>query len=154
VVRQDVVPRAAPGEATSLMVQGRNVNRLNSSWAVLALVTVAGLGALARGPAPAARGTRDGSEVKVMAKKYEFNPNVITVRQGDHVRLVITAVDRHHGIKLETLNIDRKLQKDEPTTIEFIADKAGTFPFQCSNFCGLGHGKMKGKLVVEQASNP
>lgn len=82
MVRQHVVPRAAPGEATTLIAQGRNVNRLNSSWAVLALVTMAGLGALARGPAPAARGNSDGSEVKVMAKKYEFNPNVITVRQG------------------------------------------------------------------------
>jgi plastocyanin len=132
-VRQHVLPRADPGEATTLIAQGRNVNRRNSGWAVLALLTVAGLRALARGPAPAARGNSDGSGVKVLAKKYEFNPNVITVRQGDHVRLVITAVDRDHGFKLEAFNIDQKLEKDEPTTIEFIADKAGTFPFQCSS---------------------
>jgi hypothetical protein len=30
------------------------------------------------------------------------------------------------------------------------ADKAGTLPFRCSNFCGLGHGGMKGTLVVEE----
>ena len=29
------------------------------------------------------------------------------------------------------------------------ADKAGTFPFECSHFCGFGHKRMKGELVVE-----
>ncbi len=79
-----------------------------------------------------------------MAKKYEFNPNVITVRQGDHVRLVITAVDRDHGFKLEAFNIDRKLQKDEPTTIEFIVDKAGTFPFPMLELLRAGARKNEG----------
>ena len=32
---------------------------------------------------------------------------------------------------------------------EFTADRAGTFPFQCSVFRGLGHKKMKGQLIVE-----
>jgi cytochrome c oxidase subunit 2 len=41
------------------------------------------------------------------------------------------------------------LKKGEATPVEFIADRAGTFPFECSHFCGLGHKKMKGELVVE-----
>ena len=31
---------------------------------------------------------------------------------------------------------------------EFTADKPGTFPFECWIFCGMGHGKMKGELIV------
>ena len=89
------------------------------------------------------------NEIKVTAKKYEFNPNVIKVKQGDHVRLVIMATDRDHGFKLAAFNIDQELRKGEPATVEFTADKAGTFPFQCSKFCGLGHKRMKGQLVVE-----
>jgi cytochrome c oxidase subunit II len=122
--------------------------------AFLALLVVAASGALAQNPAPVAGGTSNVREIGVTAKKFEFNPNMMSVKQGDHVKLVITALDRDHGFKLEPFNIDVKLKKGEPTTIEFTADEAGTFPFRCSNFCGLGHGKMKGKMVVEETSNP
>jgi cytochrome c oxidase subunit 2 len=89
-------------------------------------------------------------EIAMTAKKYEFNPNVITVKKGEQVKLVITALDREHGFKLGAFGIDQKLKKGKAATIEFVADKAGTFPFECSKFCGFGHGRMKGKLVVEE----
>jgi cytochrome c oxidase subunit 2 len=88
-------------------------------------------------------------EIQVTAKKYEFNPNVITVKKGEPIRLVLTALDRQHGFKIEALNIDVTLKKGVPTPVEFTADEAGTFEFKCSKFCGFGHGRMKGKLVVE-----
>jgi len=93
-------------------------------------------------------------EIQMTAKKYEFNPHVVTVKKGAQVKLIVTALDRDHGFKLEAFGIDQKVKKGEPTTIEFTADKAGTFPFKCSNFCGFGHGRMKGELVVEEAANP
>ena len=89
-------------------------------------------------------------QITMTAKKYEFSPNVIRVKKGDHVKLVITSLDREHGIKIEGYQIEQKLPKDEPVTIEFTADKAGTFPFKCSKFCGMGHGKMTGQLIVEE----
>ena len=89
-------------------------------------------------------------EVTMTAKNYEFDPGVVTVKKGDKVRLIITATDRDHGIKVEAFNIDQVLKKGNPTTIEFTTDKAGTFEFKCSVYCGMGHRKMKGKLVVEE----
>jgi heme/copper-type cytochrome/quinol oxidase subunit 2 len=38
--------------------------------------------------------------------------------------------------------------KEEPATVTFTPDKPGTYPFKCARFCGLGHGKMKGEIVV------
>jgi cytochrome c oxidase subunit 2 len=110
-----------------------------------------GAAALLAGPtylsqAPLAGGA---GEIRVTARKYEFAPNVIKVKRGDHIRLVITALDRDHGFKLEAFHIDQKLSKGEPVTVEFTADQTGTFPFECSHFCGLGHQKMKGHLTVE-----
>lgn len=93
-----------------------------------------------------------GDAIQMTAKKYEFNPAVITVKQGQRVKLVITATDRDHGFKLAAYNIDQRLEKGVATPVEFTADKAGTFPFECSVVCGLGHHRMKGKLVVEPAS--
>jgi cytochrome c oxidase subunit 2 len=89
------------------------------------------------------------NEIRVTARKYEFSPNEITVKRGDHIRLVITALDRSHGFKLEAFHVDQKLSKGEPVTVEFTADQTGTFSFECSHFCGLGHQKMKGHLTVE-----
>ncbi len=93
-------------------------------------------------------------EIQVKAKKYQFNPNVITVKQGEQVKLVVTATDRDHGFKCDVFGINRKLKKGAPATIEFTANKLGTFPFHCSDFCGMGHLKMKGKIVVEKSSTP
>lgn len=129
------------------------MDRVRINWAAWVLLSVAVLGSHAQDAASAAGVAGEVGAIKVTAKKYEFNPSVISVKKGEEVRLVITAVDRDHGFKLEAFNINQKLKKGEAVTIEFTADRPGTFPFQCSRFCGLGHGKMKGKLVVEEALN-
>ena len=121
---------------------GDKIGERKLMLALAAVLTVAGMVGYAQSTASA-------SEIRITAKKYDFTPNVITVRKGDRVRLMITALDRDHGIKIEAFRIDQKLPKGEPVTVEFVADQAGTFPFQCSQFCGLGHKNMKGTLVVE-----
>jgi cytochrome c oxidase subunit 2 len=89
------------------------------------------------------------SEFELTAVKYNFTPSIIKVKKGDLVKLVITAGDREHGFKLAAFHIDQRLPKGEAVTVEFTADRAGIFPFQCSVFCGLGHKKMTGQLIVE-----
>ena len=37
----------------------------------------------------------------------------------------------------------------ETKTIDYQATKAGTIKFKCCDFCGLGHGKMSGTIVVK-----
>jgi SAM-dependent methyltransferase len=75
--------------------------------------------------------------------------NLVRLIRNVFRSLVVTALDHDHGFKLEAFNIDQLLKKGDAVTIEFTADKAGTFPFECSHFCGLGHKRMKGELVVE-----
>lgn len=87
--------------------------------------------------------------IKMTARKYRYDPDVITVKKGEKVRLIMTALDRDHGFELKAFDINQNLKKGDPTVIEFTADKVGTFEFNCSVFCGLGHRKMKGRLVVE-----
>jgi len=114
--------------------------------AAIIAATLCAAGAPAQGPAAAS----EAREIQLAAKKYEFSPNLITVKKGEHVKLVITALDHDHGFKLDAFKINEKLKKGKATTVEFTPDQAGTFPFACSHFCGMGHGKMKGKLVVEE----
>jgi cytochrome c oxidase subunit 2 len=88
-------------------------------------------------------------EFTVNAQKFEFSPSVIKVKRGDHVRLTVMALDAEHGFKLDEFHIERKVPKGEAVTVDFTADQAGDFSFQCSHFCGMGHKNMKGRLVVE-----
>ncbi|HEY6308918.1 MAG TPA: cupredoxin domain-containing protein [Candidatus Angelobacter sp.] len=119
--------------------------------ALFLLFALAALNAPAQDAQSPTQGTTPGGhEIQVSAKKYAFSPDAIHVKKGEHVRLIITATDHDHGIKLEAFHVEQKLKKGVPTTVEFTADKSGTFPFKCSVFCGLGHGGMKGTLIVEE----
>ena len=122
------------------------MNRSVISWAAIILAAIY-LPAACGQDTPAAV---EAHEVQVTAKRYEFSPDPITVKKGEHVKLVISAIDHDHGFKLDAFKINQKLKKGKATTIEFTADQAGTFPFKCSHVCGLGHEKMKGTLVVEE----
>lgn len=90
-------------------------------------------------------------EVRMTAKKYEYNPEVIRVKQGETVRLLITATDRKHGFELKEYGIKVELPEGKETVVEFVADKVGEFKFKCSVRCGWRHPWMNGKLIVEPA---
>jgi len=92
-------------------------------------------------------------EIKMTAKKYEFNPEEIPVKQGERVRLLVTATDRKHGFQIEALGLKTELPEGKETAVEFTADKPGTYEFKCSVRCGWRHGSMKGRLIVEPAGS-
>lgn len=124
-------------------------NRLRTVFA-LAVVTIMAAAAAAQDSHQAAAPSGNVVEIKITAKRFQYDPNVITVKKGQKVRLLITALDHNHGFQLPAYDINQEIYKGQTATIEFTADKAGTFPFKCSVYCGLGHRKMKGKLIVEE----
>jgi nitrous-oxide reductase len=96
----------------------------------------------------------DGSvDIYMTAIRSHFNPEHITVKQGDRVRWRVTnterAVDATHGFAVPVYNITASLEPGETVVIEFVADTPGTFPFYCSEFCSALHIEMMGYLMVE-----
>ncbi len=90
-------------------------------------------------------------EIRMTARKYRFDPKEIRVREGERVRLFITALDRKHGIRIKEFGVKTVLEKGKETVVEFVAERAGEYKFKCSVRCGWRHGSMKGKLIVEPA---
>lgn len=86
--------------------------------------------------------------VQITASQFKFEPSRIVVAQGEQVRLEVTSKDVTHGITIGDMDIDRKLEPNKTETIDLAADKAGTFHFHCSVYCGAGHDLMHGELVV------
>ncbi len=88
-------------------------------------------------------------KVQVTAKRYEFSPDPIRVKQGSHVILEVESLDVTHGLAIGEYGIDVTLPPHKVVTVEFYAKDAGEFGIHCSHLCGLGHLGMKGKLIVE-----
>lgn len=94
---------------------------------------------------------KDGKRViEMTAEKFRFTPEKITVEKGDTVRIDIISKDVKHGLQIKAFNVNEEISSEEPTIIEFKADKAGTFHFHCSVYCGSGHKNMHGKLIVRE----
>ena len=89
-------------------------------------------------------------EIEMTAKKYEFSPPSVEVPVGTTMVFKITALDRDHGFEIEGVKDSCvQLKKGEIATVEYKAEKAGTFYFKCCKRCGLHHGQMKGTIVVK-----
>ena len=130
----------------------------------LACLTMAAIGR-AQGSDP-----NGGAAVKVVeisAKKYEFIPAEIRVKKGERVQLKVHSVDTTHGaklilypegskdkstpgLKLSDPSQNEKVEKNIDQVIDFVAVEAGTYEIKCAKLCGMGHGRMKAKLIVEE----
>lgn len=88
-------------------------------------------------------------KITVTAKKYEFSPSRIEMKVGETVQLIFQSQDSTHGFACKELTSEKvKFKKGEPATLTLKAEKPGTYKFKCAHFCGLGHPKMKGQIVV------
>ena len=109
------------------------------------LLALAAAGAAASGdvPPPPPR------DIEMIASRFKFEPETLQVTEGDRVRLTVRSTDTEHGFSIKRMNVRVAVPKTgEPVTVEFVAERPGTYEFKCSEYCGSGHGRMKGQLVV------
>jgi nitrous-oxide reductase len=105
---------------------------------------------------------RKGNEVHVygiaMRSKFIFDanakrPDVIEVNEGDKVVIHLTNIDFDqditHGFAINQYDFNMEVQPGQTNTIEFTADKAGTYPLYCTNFCSALHQEMSGYFLVK-----
>jgi cytochrome c oxidase subunit II len=87
--------------------------------------------------------------IEVIARRYAFEPAEIQVAVGEAVRLMVSSGDGLHGIEIKELRVKKELERGaKPVAIDLKPDTAGRFPILCSEYCGEGHGDMKGALIV------
>lgn len=92
----------------------------------------------ARGPAV---------DVTMTARRYEFEPRVLTVAPGTPVNLTVHSVDGTHGVAYPGGNVP--VPGGKSATVRFITPlEPGDYEFACMIPCGTGHDAMKWHLKV------
>lgn len=96
-----------------------------------------------------AQANNEAKTITMDAGAFYYSVKEIKVKKGDKVTITFTSKDMMHDFNIDELGVKSEIAKaGETKTVEFTADKVGTFEYYCS----VGqHRKMGqiGKLIVE-----
>ena len=85
--------------------------------------------------------------------RSHITPEIIEVQEGDTVKLHFTnlerAEDEVHGFAMYGQNVQLSMEPGKTASATFVADKAGVYPYYCTEFCSALHLEMEGYLLVK-----
>jgi cytochrome c oxidase subunit 2 len=111
------------------------------AFAIAAALAAAAIARAGGGAAPAQR-------VGLVARRFEFIPAEITVARGTHLTLVVASADFLHGFAMPDFGVRRDAAPGQVLEVTITPEKPGRYHYLCDNFCGDGHDRMSGILVV------
>ncbi len=95
----------------------------------------------------------DGVHVYMTLVRSHLNPDIIEVKKGDRVHIHATsleqALDATHGFCIDMYNVNLSIEPGKVCNVSFTADKAGVFPYYCTEFCSALHLEMAGYMLVK-----
>jgi plastocyanin len=100
----------------------------------------------------------EGAEDAVFVELHRWSPNTIVVNKGDTVVLKVTNPrGNYHSFSIPEFGVSTSMldPRGGTETVEFVADKTGTFTFSCEvpynpdkQWCDPDHAMMTGTLIV------
>ncbi len=90
-----------------------------------------------------ARHADEPKTIEIVAKRFEYSPNKVTLKKGETVTLRVRSEDVTHGLFVRALKIDTDIPAGETKEFTITPQTVGAFTAICHHFCGSGHGNMK-----------
>jgi cytochrome c oxidase subunit II len=87
-------------------------------------------------------------EIEITAQRFKFTPNVIPLKAGEPVVLLIRSLDFAHGFFVPDLKLRTDLMPGRVVRLALTPREPGELAFLCDNFCGDGHEGMDGHFQV------
>lgn len=87
--------------------------------------------------------------IEIIAKRFTYDPDMISLKRGQPVVLVLRSNDVTHGLKIAEMSVlSENIKKGKETEIQFTPEEAGHYLGRCAHFCGKGHGSMTLEIDV------
>jgi cytochrome c oxidase subunit 2 len=86
--------------------------------------------------------------IKIVARRFTFTPDKVTLKKGVPVVLEITTADVLMGFNAPDFQTRADIIPGKTSRVRLVPDKTGTFTFLCDVFCGSGHETMNGTITV------
>jgi nitrous-oxide reductase len=87
--------------------------------------------------------------------RSHITPEIIEAQQGDRIQIHLTnlerAQDETHGFAMYGQNVQLSIEPGKTSSVSFVADQEGVFPYYCTEFCSALHLEMQGYLLVQPA---
>ncbi len=101
-------------------------------------------------PEPKETTTAPATVISVAGGNFFFAPNAMTAKKGDRIRVIFRNDDGFHDFRIDELGVaTERIGAGQSETVEFTADRAGTFEYYCSVGSHRAMG-MKGTLTVTE----
>ena len=86
--------------------------------------------------------------IKIVSRRFTFEPSNIVIKKGEAVKLQITTQDVLMGFNAPDFATRADIVPGAAAEVHLKPDKTGTFTYLCDIFCGSGHENMNGKITV------
>ena len=87
--------------------------------------------------------------IDIEAGSFYYKPNVMKVKKGETVRIVMNSVSMMHDFNIDELGVKLPIVKDgDSDVVEFVAGEVGTFEYYCSVGEHRANGQV-GMITVE-----
>jgi cytochrome c oxidase subunit 2 len=86
--------------------------------------------------------------IKILARRFTYTPNKLTLKKGVPVVLELTTADVLMGFNAPDFDVRADIIPGQVAKVRLVPGKVGTFTFLCDIFCGSGHETMSGTIIV------
>jgi len=85
----------------------------------------------------------------ILAKTWQYLPAEIRVPVGAKVTFYVTSMDVQHGFNIRDTNVNFQIVPGQVSKLSTTFTKPGTYPYICTEYCGVAHAAMFGAVIVE-----
>jgi cytochrome c oxidase subunit II len=86
--------------------------------------------------------------IKMLAKKFTYEPAMVTLKLNEPVVFQLTSADVVMGFSVPDFKVRGTVIPGQTTEVAMTPDRIGEFTFLCDVFCGSGHENMEGTIRV------
>jgi plastocyanin len=92
----------------------------------------------------------EATDVYLMAEQWSFEPALLRLQAGVPYRFRMMAVDAAHGASLQLGKGSHiiRLRRGALVERDLTFTRAGEYLVYCTVYCGVGHDRMSGKIIV------